>query len=209
SAAVRPRELAGHLHGRRAVLAVAVGGMKAHGELRRDHPHVLEFQHEVPMPGVTVVLAVGDELEPELFLHAHDVPDGGLLDAREPGRRELALLRLLACLDQRLRPDQAADMVGAEGRLGAFQHVKVSTGARPLGAARQTIAHAAGLSCRLRRARASRRPDASGRCGRETMTRRKKLLSVALAAGLAAMGVAAVAGSARAQTVYPERVIKM
>jgi tripartite-type tricarboxylate transporter receptor subunit TctC len=37
------------------------------------------------------------------------------------------------------------------------------------------------------------------------MTRRRNLLSAAVAAGLAAMA----AGSARAQTVYPERVIKM
>jgi tripartite-type tricarboxylate transporter receptor subunit TctC len=42
------------------------------------------------------------------------------------------------------------------------------------------------------------------------MTRRRNLLSAAVAAGLAAMGVAAMApGLARAQTVYPERVIKM
>jgi hypothetical protein len=64
SAAVRTRELAGHLHSRRAVQAVAVGGMKTHGELRRHHPYVLEFQHEIPVPGMTVVLAVGDELQP-------------------------------------------------------------------------------------------------------------------------------------------------
>src|SRR2546430_16020506 len=52
---VGPRELAGYLHGRWAVRAIAFGRMKAHGELGRDHPHVAKFQHEIPVPGVAGV----------------------------------------------------------------------------------------------------------------------------------------------------------
>ena len=119
---LRPRQLARHLHGRRAVQPVAFGGMKFHRQLRRHHLHILEFQHEIPMPGVAVVLAVGDDLEPEIFLHAHDVADRGLLNRPELGVRDLLLLRLFACVDESVRPDQAADMVGAKGRLGAFHY---------------------------------------------------------------------------------------
>src|SRR6478609_2915744 len=94
--------------------------MKAHHELRRHHPHVLELQHEIAMPGMAIVLAVGDELEPQLLLHAHDVADRGLLDAPELGRRDRPFLRLLPRLDQSVRADEAADMVGAVRRLGAL-----------------------------------------------------------------------------------------
>src|SRR5215472_3629458 len=120
SPALGPRELAGYLHGRRAVQAVAFGRMKAHCELGRDHPHVTEFQHEIPVPGVAVVFAVGDELEPELLLQSHHLTDGRMLNTLELGVRHLFFLRLLARLDESAGADEAADMLGAEGRLGAF-----------------------------------------------------------------------------------------
>src|SRR5262249_21368215 len=96
SRAVGPRELAGDLHGRRAVQAIAFGRMKTHGELGRDHPHVAKFQHEIPVPGVAVVFAVGDELEPELLLQSYHVTNCGMLDTLELGIRNLFFLRLFA-----------------------------------------------------------------------------------------------------------------
>jgi hypothetical protein len=100
--------------------AIAFGRMKAHGELGRDHPHVPEFQHEIPVPGVAVVFAVGDELEPDLLLQPHHVANCGVLDTLELGIRNLFFLRLFARVDERGGSDEAADVLGAEGRLGAF-----------------------------------------------------------------------------------------
>src|SRR5580693_6656038 len=69
-----------------------------------------------------VVLAVGGELEPNVLLQAHYAADRLMLDARQLGRWDLAFLRSLSRLDQRVRPDQAADMVGAERRLHSLLH---------------------------------------------------------------------------------------
>src|SRR5215470_3433252 len=93
SPAVGPREPAGYLHGRRAVQAVACGRMKAYRELGRDHSHVAEFQHEISVPGVAVVFAVGDELEPELLLQSYGLTDCGMLDTLELGIGDLFFLR--------------------------------------------------------------------------------------------------------------------
>ena len=71
------------------------------------------------MPGTAIVLAVGDEFQPDVLLHRDDVADRLLLDALE-ARAVAAGLGLLARLDQGLRPDQAAHMVGAERRKHVF-----------------------------------------------------------------------------------------
>src|SRR6516165_4550878 len=130
SLAVGPRELAGYLHGWRAVRAVAFGRMKAYRELGRDHSHVAEFQHEISVPGVAVVFAVGDELEPELLLQSYHLADCGVLDTLELGIGDLFFFRLLARVDERSGSDEAADMLGAERRLGAF-HWRGSPVQRP------------------------------------------------------------------------------
>ncbi len=80
---------------------------------------------------MAIVLAVGDEPEPEILLQAHHLADGGVLDALELGVGNLVPIGPLARLDQRVRPDQAADMVGAERRLGSFGHARLR-GSRPL-----------------------------------------------------------------------------
>src|SRR5215831_15535681 len=120
SLAVGPPELPGNLHGRRAVQAVAFGRMKAHRELGGDHLDIAEFQHEISVPGVAVVFAVGDELEPELLLQSHHLTDCRMLNTLELGIRDLFFLRLFARVDERGGSDEAADVLGAEGRLGAF-----------------------------------------------------------------------------------------
>src|SRR6516162_1952716 len=119
NAAVRPRELAGDRKRRWAVQAIAFGGMEAHRKLRRDHPHVAEFQHEVAVPRLAIVFAVGGELEPHLFLEADHLADRSLLDALELVRLDFALLRPLTRCDERIGPNEAADMLGAKWWLAA------------------------------------------------------------------------------------------
>src|SRR5262249_14518549 len=46
--------------------------------------------------------------------------DGRMLNTLELGVRDLFFLRLLARLDESAGADEAADMLGAEGRLAAF-----------------------------------------------------------------------------------------
>ena len=71
---------------------------------------------------MAVVLAVGHQLEPELLLHAHHVADRRLLNAPELSLRDLVVLSLLARPDQRVGPDQAADVIGTKGRFGSLLH---------------------------------------------------------------------------------------
>jgi hypothetical protein len=102
--------------------ALAFGGVEAHLQPRRDQLHVGEFEHEVAMPGGAVELAVGHKPQPQVLLQPDHFADRGLLDRRQFGRRDFAALAAFARRDQRGRPDQAADMVGAERRLGAGRH---------------------------------------------------------------------------------------
>src|SRR5580693_9146387 len=69
-----------------------------------------------------VVFAVGGELQPDVLLQAHYAADRVVLDAGQLGRRQLALLRRRPRRNQRIRPDQAADMVGAERRFHSLLH---------------------------------------------------------------------------------------
>src|SRR6185312_7848095 len=55
-----------------------------------------------------------------LLLQLHDIADRLVLDAGELGCGERVALPRLARLAQPLRAQQAADMVGAEGRRGSF-----------------------------------------------------------------------------------------
>src|SRR5258708_35990520 len=92
--------------------------MKPDGELGRNHSHVAKFQHEVAVPGAPIVLAVRDQLESELFLQSQHLAPRGVLYPLELGIRDLAFVRLFACNDERGGPTDAADVPGAEGRLG-------------------------------------------------------------------------------------------
>ena len=74
--------------------------------------------------GAAAEFAVGHDLQPDLLLHLHDIADALILNLRKM-RVVDALARMVAeCLTQHLRPQQAADMVGAERRaaLRLFDH---------------------------------------------------------------------------------------
>ena len=97
-------------------------GMKPHRKLRLHRLDVADLEQKVALPGLAIVLAVGDDLEPDLFLQAHDAADRIVLDADQVGRRKLARIGRGPRFDQRVRPDQAADMVGAEWWHGSLPH---------------------------------------------------------------------------------------
>ena len=63
-------------------------------------------------------LAVGDPLEADVLLRAHDLADARVLDCAQCLGRQGLGERLLARRPQAFGPEKAADMVGAERRLG-------------------------------------------------------------------------------------------
>src|SRR5262245_22251148 len=80
----------------------------------------VETPEEVEVPPGAAELAVGDGLESHLLLLLDDALDLAILHRLERGRIDLALGVLFARLLQRCRTQQAADMVGAERRLGSL-----------------------------------------------------------------------------------------
>ncbi len=87
------------------------------GGIERD---AVETAEEVEMPPRAAQFAVGGELEPDLFLLLDDLLDLAVFDRAQRVGGDLAALALGARLLQHGRPQQAADMVGAEWRRGTL-----------------------------------------------------------------------------------------
>ena len=120
--AMRVAKLALHLQGRRGMFAHALLVVKLDRNLGLHQCHVGELKQEVALPAAAVVFAVGDDLEPEVFLQADDVADRGLLDTLELGVCEFLFGRCLARFDQVVGPNQAADVVRARKGAGRQRH---------------------------------------------------------------------------------------
>src|SRR6185437_12316315 len=99
-------------------LGVALGGMEAQLQLVLDHADIADLLQEVAMPGGALILAVSGELEPDLLLHLDDRAHRILLDAAKLLGGQFLAREFLARLDQRLRAQKAADMIGAKRRCG-------------------------------------------------------------------------------------------
>ena len=69
------------------------------------------------MPPGAAEFAVGDRLQADLFLFLDDALDLAVFDRFQRGGVDFALGELRARLFQRRRPQQAADVIGAEGGL--------------------------------------------------------------------------------------------
>jgi hypothetical protein len=65
--------------------------------------------------GVAAELTVGDHVEPGRFLQSHRLVDGAVLDLLELGGTDLPSFPAPARLLEKLRPEQAADDVAADG----------------------------------------------------------------------------------------------
>ena len=63
--------------------------------------------------------AVGDAMQPQVLLEFDDLADGAILDLAQGLRGDGAAGTLLARIEQVLRPQETADMIGAEWRAGA------------------------------------------------------------------------------------------
>src|SRR5262249_8811192 len=92
--------------------------------------HAVEPLVEIEMPPRAAELAVGGELEADLRLLRDDLLDLAILDLLELFGRDLALLMPGAGLLERRRAQQAADVVGAERRLGTLHGIPQMSGVR-------------------------------------------------------------------------------
>ena len=80
----------------------------------------VERAEKLEVPPGAAKLAVGRQLKPQLLLLLDIVLDLAVLDGLELGRSDGALFAFGACLPQRRGAQEAADMIGAERRLGPF-----------------------------------------------------------------------------------------
>ena len=88
--------------------------------------HVLvdavEAPEEIEMPPGAAEFAVGDRLQTDLFLFFDDALDLAVFDRFQVGGGNFAFRPFVARRFQRRRPQQAADVIGAEWRFGALRH---------------------------------------------------------------------------------------
>jgi hypothetical protein len=96
--------------------------------------HAAELLQEVDVEIGAAELAVGDALQADVFLELDDLGNGVVFDGAQGLFGDLAFLLLRAGVEQALRAQEAADMVGAERGVLACRH-GVSTGRARRGAA--------------------------------------------------------------------------
>ena len=74
------------------------------------------------MPGGAAKLAVGDGFQADVLLELHDLADGLVLRGLELVGLDTTVREVLPRLEESLRAQQAADVVGAERRCGPPGH---------------------------------------------------------------------------------------
>jgi hypothetical protein len=89
-------------------------------EQRRTHLQTLGALDESTPIGAAAKLAVGDDLEPDVLLHADGITDTLVLNLRELVVRDLAAGVAPERLAQRRGPQQASHMVGAKRRAAVW-----------------------------------------------------------------------------------------
>jgi hypothetical protein len=116
--------LPGHVQHRWGEVDVALGAVKVRGQsTARFHP--VELLEEIDMEIRAPELAVGNALQPDVFLHADDIGDRRVLDRAQRRAVERAVVKALAGGEQRRRAQKAADVVGAKRGRSALAHGRV------------------------------------------------------------------------------------
>ena len=111
------RQLAFHLEARGREVHIALVAVKMHGDVLLNLAHTADLVQKVHVPRRAAEFAVGDALQAQLFLHTNDVANRGVFGLAQAGGIEPPCLVLRARAGELGRPQQAADMVGAEWRL--------------------------------------------------------------------------------------------
>ena len=112
----------GDAHGRRPEADLgAVVTLERRGEAALADLDAVQLLEKVDVEEGAPELAVGDAAQADLLLAAHHVPDRRVLDRAERRAIDLAAGEARARLEQALRPQKAADVVGPIGWRGAVQ----------------------------------------------------------------------------------------
>ena len=85
------REFAGDVKRRQWSLDVALSGAERGVGASLDGGDVFKRQQKIRMPQSTAKLAVGDDLQPDVFLHPHHLSDGRVFHLRQLGAGHFAL----------------------------------------------------------------------------------------------------------------------
>ena len=115
----------GHVQHGRSEIDLALGAVK----VRRQAAASLDaFQllEEIDVKVSPPELAVGDALEPDVFLQADDIGDRRVFDGAQRCLADLSSPAALARFEELRRPQEAADVVGAERRLRSLAHGSVT-----------------------------------------------------------------------------------
>src|SRR5204863_4232285 len=75
--------------------------------------------------------AVGDAVKTQVLLELHDFADRVIFDVAQRGGRDRAALVSIARVEQALRTQETADVIGAERRLRAGARHRLRHGAAP------------------------------------------------------------------------------
>ena len=86
------------------------GAVKLDTLVTRLHLHAVKHPHEIEMPEGAPRLAIGDDLEADIFLHPDQVRYGGVLDGAELSGGHMGI----AGFGDRLRAKKTANMICAE-----------------------------------------------------------------------------------------------
>jgi hypothetical protein len=93
----------------------------------------IKSPQKIKVPPRAAELAIGDCLQADFLLFLDDARDLAVLDCLEFGGTDRALGALVPRILERLRPQQAADMIGAERWLGSLHDVNSPDAAWPKG----------------------------------------------------------------------------
>ncbi len=97
---------------------IAFLAVEVHGDVLLHLAHAADLVEKIHVPGRTAELSIGNALQAQFLLHAHDIANRGVFSLAQIGRSKAPCLVFRAGAREFRRPQQAADMVGAEWRLG-------------------------------------------------------------------------------------------
>ena len=121
-------------------------------ERRRGEFEPVHRIHEMRDIGGAAKLPVGDRLETDFFLHGDGIADAAVLNRAEPVGVDLAPVKAAETVPQRIRTQQAPDVLGPEGRNSVKRHrVPLPSASAPVSAP--------GSSAGRRRRRSTARRD--------------------------------------------------
>jgi hypothetical protein len=104
-------------------LRLGVHALELNSMSRVAYFDAVEHSEEIEVPPGTAEFSVCDTFEPDRFFLGDDLRDFAIFDVFESGRVYRARFAFGAGFLDRCRAQDAADMIGAERRLGSKSHI--------------------------------------------------------------------------------------